>query len=217
MKTDHLIQNLGHYRLNTKCFSFVAVIELLMFLLWPPVLVLAGEVNLPKTGQTTCYNESGNVIDCVETGQDGDIQAGVAWPEPRFEDNGDGTVTDHLTGLIWLKNANCAGAMIWNDALNFCNNLASGACGLTDGSAAGDWRLPNIIELESLVNAEASNPAAWLNTQGFSNVQSFDYWSATTHANFTYYAWEVYMLSGHVGYYNYKSYNFSVWPVRARQ
>jgi hypothetical protein len=32
---------------------------------------------------------------------------GVAWPNPRFTDNSDGTVTDNLTGLIWLKNANC--------------------------------------------------------------------------------------------------------------
>ena len=34
---------------------------------------------------------------------------GVAWPNPRFTDNGNGTVTDNLTGLIWLKNANCFG------------------------------------------------------------------------------------------------------------
>ena len=145
-----------------------------------PALSFAGSVDLPKTGQTTCYDESGNVIDCAETGQDGDIQAGVDWPEPRFEDNGDGTITDHLTGLVWLKNADCGGTMTWNQALTYCNNLASGSCGLTDGSAIGDWRLPNIVELESLVNAEESHIAIWLNSQGLSNVQSSYYWSATT-------------------------------------
>ena len=184
-------------------------------LIWP-LFLFAGAVDLPKTGQTTCYDESGNVIDCAETGQDGDIQAGVDWPEPRFEDNGDGTITDHLTGLVWLKNANCAGSMNWYDALTYCNNLAHGSCGLTDGSVAGDWRLPNIIELESLVNTEESNSAAWQNTQGFSNVQSSYYWSATTSAYHTVNAWLVGMVSGYMGCTG-KSYSYYVWPVRAEQ
>jgi len=177
------------------------------------------EVNLPKTGQETCYDETGNVIDCANTGQDGDIQAGASWPSPHFEDNGNGTVTDRLTGLIWLKNANCGGTMNWNDALTYCNNLASGSCGLTDGSVAGDWRLPNIIELESLVNAEKSNPAAWLNTQGFTYVQSFYYWSASTYTSYTGRAWLVNMLYGYV-FGDYKSCYYCyyyVWPVRAGQ
>ena len=57
-----------------------------------------------KTGQTTSY----------ATGDDGDLEKGVAWPNPRFTDNSDGTVTDNLTGLIWLKNANCFGTNIRN-------------------------------------------------------------------------------------------------------
>ena len=178
-----------------------------MMLIWP-LFLFAGTVDLPKTGQATSY----------AAGDDGDIQAGVNWPEPRFEDNGDGTVTDYLTGLVWLKNAGCAGQRNWNEALNYCNNLASGSCGLTDGSVAGDWRLPNIIELESLVNAEESNSATWLNTytQGFSNVQSSHYWSATTDAyNPPYHAWNV-CMHGHM-YSNNKSNSRYVWPVRAGQ
>ena len=188
---------------------------LIMLLLVLPALSFAGSVDLPKTGQITCYDASGNVIDCTETGQDGDIQAGVEWPEPRFEDNGDGTVTDCLTGLIWLRNANCFGKMTWWKALTYCNNLASGSCGLTDGSVAGDWRLPNIVELESLVNAEKSNLATWLNSQGFSNVQLWLYWSATNLAFNRYYAWGVDMLYGNI--YDGKSEEFYVWPVRAGQ
>jgi hypothetical protein len=176
----------------------------------------AGEVKLPRTGQITCYDTSRNVIDCAGTGQDGDIQAGVPWPTPRFTDNGNGTVTDHLTGLVWLKNANCFGYLDWYDALAACNSLASGACGLTDGSVAGDWRLPNVIELESLVNAEEDNPAAWLNSQGFTAVQSSNYWSATTSAYYTDYAWLVLMYHGDVDHYP-KSYDGYVWPVRAGQ
>ena len=184
-------------------------------LIWP-LFLFASEVNLPKTGQTTCYDEGGNVIDCAQTSQDGDIQSGVDWPEPRFEDNEDGTITDHLTGLIWLKNAGCAGRLNWNDALDYCNNLESGSCGLTDGSVAGDWRLPNIIELESLINAEELNPVAWLNSQGFTSVQTYYYWSATTYAYRTYGAWIVSMYHDFVNHRN-KSYTYYVWPVRAGQ
>ena len=150
----------------------VTCLYLAIFLWALPMISRAAEVNLPQTGQATCYDASGNVIDCTSTGQDGDVQSGEAWPEPRFEDNGDGTVTDHLTGLVWLKNANCFGTRTWANALTSCNSLASGACGLTDGSAAGDWRLPNVVELESLVNIGASNSATWLNAHGFIGVQS---------------------------------------------
>ena len=55
---------------------------------------------VPKTGQTTSY----------ATGDDGELEKGVAWPNPRFTDNNNGTVTDNLTGLIWLKHANCFGS-----------------------------------------------------------------------------------------------------------
>ena len=191
-----------------------------VFVLLMPLFLFAGEVNLPKTGQTTCYDESGNVIDCAGTGQDGDIQAGVDWPEPRFENNEDGTITDHLTGLTWLQNANCAGQMTWYDALTWCNNLADGSCGLTDDSAAGDWRLPNNIELESLINAEEDS-ATWLGSQGFINVLPIrfaTYWSATTCADNTNYAWYVSMLCGglydsHLGTKSIPA--VYVWPVRA--
>jgi len=64
---------------------------------------LAGTAQLPQTGQTTCYDSSGTVISCTGTGQDGEIQAGVAWPDPRFTVSGD-CVSDNLTGLMWAKN-----------------------------------------------------------------------------------------------------------------
>ena len=64
-------------------------------------IVWAQPAPIAKTGQTTSY----------ATGDDGDLQNGVALPAwyPRFTDNGDGTVTDNLTGLMWAKNANMAG------------------------------------------------------------------------------------------------------------
>lgn len=100
--------------------------------------------------------------------------------QDRFTDNQDGTATDSVTGLIWLRDAGCFGAASWAAALTKVNMLASGACGLSDGSVAGAWRLPNIIELESVVDVTASDPAL---TRGhpFSNVSNGIYWSSTSY------------------------------------
>jgi hypothetical protein len=107
---------------------------------------------VPATGQTECFNVPGKVINCAGTGQDGEIQAGAPLPNPRFVDNRNGTVTDRLTGLIWLKNADCFGAVREDVALGLAKTLANGRCGLSDLSKAGDWRLPNIKELQSLID-----------------------------------------------------------------
>ncbi|MEI6209969.1 MAG: DUF1566 domain-containing protein [Desulfuromonadales bacterium] len=123
----------------------------------------------------------------------------MPWPSPRFTDNANGTVTDNLTGLIWLKNANCFGTQAWSTAVASANNLAKGACGLTDGSSAGQWRLPNVLELRSLVNEQQGIPATWLNTQVFSNVKKYFYWSSSTGASNADYAWLVGVGSGGVG------------------
>ena len=176
-------------------------------------------ISLPKTGQTTCYDSTGNIIPCAGTGQDGELQKGVAWPDQRFTDNGDGTVTDNLTGLVWTKDANAPGPPAcspattkrWQGALDYV------AC-LNTNNYLGytDWRLPNISELESLVNAEQPNTATWLNTQGFSNVQGAFYWSSTSWASYSIDAWIIYMWNGHIGSYNKSDVSY-VWPVRSGQ
>jgi hypothetical protein len=102
---------------------------------------------VPQTGQMLCYDTAGNVINCSGTGQDGALRKGVPWPNPRFTNNGNGTITDNLTGLIWAQNQNCFNNVTWATALALANTLASGACGLNDGSIAGDWRVPNVMEL----------------------------------------------------------------------
>lgn len=152
-------------------------------------------VDLPKTGQTTSYL----------TGDDGDIQAGAAWPSPRFTDNGNGTITDNLTGLMWAQDANLDGAKSWIEAITFVNALN------LDGY--GDWRLANVIELESLVNAQESSPAAWLVAQGFTNVQAAYYWSSTTSIGDISDAFSFNMTSGSSVDIA-KSSLYFLWPVR---
>lgn len=145
-------------------------------------------VQLPATGQTKCYNESGSAVTCSGTGQDGEYRMGVAWPSPRFEVNG-ACVTDNLTGLIWAKNANIpGGTKTWNEAIDAAKNQT--LCGRSD------WRLPNVNELDSLLHAGQSAPATWLQSQGFTSVKPTYYWSSTTYKNETDQAWAVCMCSG---------------------
>ena len=135
---------------------------------------------LPVTGQ-------GNSL---HAGDDGALRRGVPWPSPRFIDLLDGTVADILTGLIWLEDAGCSGLFTnWSGALAAAANLADGACGLTDGTVAGDWRLPNILELLSLVHyghrsmalPNAAGTGQWTEGDPFTNVKSGSYWSSTTY------------------------------------
>jgi hypothetical protein len=160
---------------------------------------------VPKTGQTTSY----------ATGDDGDLEKGVAWPNPRFTDNGNGTVTDNLSGLIWLKNANCRGTRDWTTALNDANTLADGTCSLTDGSSAGSWRLPNIKELQSLVDFGRYNPVL-PSGHPFSGVQTGNYWSSTAVAGYTSVAWYLNLYDGPVSGGG-QSVSYFVWPVRGGQ
>ena len=138
-------------------------------------------------------------------------------PIARFTDNGNGTVTDRLTGLIWLKNANCFGLKLWTAALSSANGLASGSCGLSDGSTAGQWRLPSINEFQSLIDYTRSYPTLPADyATYFTGVQSSNYWSSTTYAPVTSYAWLVYLSVGDV-YANDKTNTLYVWPVRGGQ
>ena len=196
----------------------VWISALLLLLSFLPLSALAATITLPQTGQTKCYDPSGNTfneIPCAGTGQDGDKQMGATWPNPRFTDNGNGTVTDNLTGLIWLKNANCFDTKVWADALTAANTLASGACNLSDGSQAGQWRLPNRKELLSLIDRGRTQPGLPAG-HPFTGVQGGNYWSSNTDASFSDFAWYVTSGSGG-GYSNYKFYDYYVWPVRGGQ
>ncbi|MBF0178232.1 MAG: DUF1566 domain-containing protein [Magnetococcales bacterium] len=180
---------------------------------------------LRRTGQTNCYGSAGASVSCSDTGQDGQWQKGVARDGARFTDNGNGTVTDNLTGLIWLKDAGCstingAGGVIWSSALTNANALASGACSLTDGSAAGQWRLPNRLELQSLF--DYSRPSAPLlpSSHPFTGVSTTNYyWSSSSSAADSSTAWTVHFVNAvtDASSHNKTSSSHLVWPVRDGQ
>lgn len=168
---------------------------------------------VPDTGQQACWDQNGNPIRCAGTGQDGELQRGVAWPTPRFTDNGDGTVMDNMTGLWWLKDANCFGnPRIWEEALDLAQNLADSECGLMDGSEAGEWRLPNVRELQSLLDFGRIAPAL-PEAHPFSNVARGFYWSSTTSAGSPLDAWGTVLIEGST-FSGAKFLTWYVWPVR---
>ena len=167
---------------------------------------------LGATGQTLCYDPACTTyfcptFACAGTGEDGEWHKGVT-VSPRFADNNDGTITDKLTGLIWLREGNCTSffsgdttggnARTWRQALEAAQKLSSGYCGLTDGSVAGDWRLPNLRELQSLIDYGQVNPALPVG-HPFLNTVSSHYWSSTTLAGNTSDAWRVYFYDGYDG------------------
>jgi hypothetical protein len=111
----------------------------------------------PATGQTTCWTSAGAVIPCAGTGHDGEVQAGAML---AYVDNGDGTVSDANTGLMWEKLSDDGSihdkdtVFIWDDAFVKVATLNS-------GSFAGytDWRVPTVKELQSIVNYENVVPS----------------------------------------------------------
>ena len=96
----------------------------------------------------------------------------------HFTDNGNGTITDNLTQLVWQNILN-PNVVTWEQALIYAE-------GLTIGTTS-DWRLPNIKELQSINNELATNPSVFL--PYFSNVGIHNYWSSTTLPNQTLSAW----------------------------
>jgi len=143
----------------------VSTIEVVVFGCTTEQVVGGG---VPQTGQTTSWLE----------GDDGDLQIGLPWPDPRFTDKFDGTVIDNLTGLIWTKSANLYGYTTFSDALTSCSSCGEG--GYTD------WRLPNVRELQSLIdygqvqNNKPILPAGHPFTGPFGPGDQWYYWSSTS-------------------------------------
>ena len=155
---------------------------------------------LPKTGQTVEY----------QSGDDGAYEKGYPKSGARFVDNGDGTITDKATGLMWAKDGNGAGCnngatIAWGAAITFANDLTF--------AGYSDWRLPNVKELQSIVDYSTYNPAI---DSSFTNTQSGYYWSSTTYADLTDFAWDVYFNYGYVDLDD-KDDGYYVRPVRGGQ
>lgn len=179
---------------------------------------VTGSAPVADTGQSTCWDAVGSPIGCAGTGQDGELQAGVAWPTPRFTLNGDGTVTDNLTGLIWLQDANCFGEVTWISAPAQVASLNSGSvttCANYTAATFDDWRVPNVRELASLIDYGRYTPCLPTG-HPFVAVQADYYWTSSTDVKNTGYGWGMSFDDGLASTLFKPGYNY-VWPVRGGQ
>ncbi len=192
-------------------------------------------------GQCTFYGDCCDSYEqsCVDTGIMGpgiEVPGCPGGVTVRWCDQGDGTVKDFTTGLVWLKDASWGGQKPWrinsvctypdetchDDAHTRAGILSAAdvSAGLSDGSVVGDWRLPTREELHRLANGTEAirclNFGSVCNdVYGFTGVPgSGHYWSSTSEASVTNGAWFVSMASG-FAYPFVKGSYYYVWPVRS--
>jgi len=151
-------------------FQRVTLIILILFV----SVSLAGAFQVPDTGITECYDEAGNqIFPCPGPGepyygQDGNL----IYNSMSFTDNADGTLTDNVTGLLWQKTAD-ANPRTWDEAVNYCDGLSN----LNFGSHNSGWRLPALIELDSIMDLSVDTGAA-INPI-FTGTEAAGYWTST--------------------------------------
>jgi hypothetical protein len=154
---------------------------------WPPQPILL----LQDTGQLLCYDSTGQ-IECPAPGepfygQDTQYATGCT---ASYTDNGDGTVTDNCTGLVWQQVSDGV-QRDWEGCLAYCEGL--------EYAGYSDWRLPNRRELESLVDSSRHTPS--IDPKLFPDNLHVGFWSSTTHVKNPAEAWRVHFLYGGVGHY----------------
>ena len=146
------------------------------------------------------------------------VKGGYLLPD-RFTDNGDGTVRDNTSGLIWLKDAGCVWGGAFGDAWLGTDSLRSGWCGLSDGSSEGDWRMPTREEWKHFVCPQYNDPAMcnavgtgpWTEGDPFIDVRSEFYWTTESQGPFN--QWAIDLLTGNE--ISIDSYAHArAWPVR---
>ena len=171
------------------------------FMVWP---VRGTGTTLPVTGKKFCYNVEGTIMSCEGTGQDAEFQTGTPWPESRFLIYAT-SIVDQLTGLRWLRNADLTGgAVSWPDALAAVDALRR-------DDPEMSWRLPNINELESLIDCASHSPALPLG-HAFTHLNEA-YWSSTTSLFEPDWAWALYLNKGAIGVGQKSGGHYHVWAV----
>lgn len=165
------------------------------------------ERGLLQTGQTTCFEDSGATALCTTTGQDGETQTG--W-NLKYKDNGDGTISDLASELMWEKLDHSG--TIHDDRTLYTWEEAFAKVAVLNAfrfAGHGDWRLPNLRELHSLVHFGKANPAiddvfhfscgtGACTTSTCSCTSNEEYWTSTTNFDGPSVAWHVFFGDGHI-------------------
>jgi hypothetical protein len=146
------------------------ILTLLLFLVSAG---LANAFQVPDTGIVACYDAAGNqILPCpgpgeAYYGQDGNL----IYHGMSYTDNLDETLTDNVTGLLWQKTAE-ANTRTWDEAASYCNGLN----GMNFGGHDSGWRLPALVELNSVMDLSVDTGAA-INPI-FAGTSAAAYWTS---------------------------------------
>lgn len=165
---------------------------------------LSEAFQLPDTGQTKCYQGVSPYaeIPCAGTGQDGAYDINPM----SFTDNGNGTVTDNNTGLIWQQQDD-GNYYNWYQASGTYDAIYNPTAINVCGALGADWRLPTKKELMSIVDYSIPYPGPTINPV-FTNTKQSYYWSSTTFAYEPRNAWGVQFYFGYVDSYGKGNYMY---------
>ena len=161
---------------------------------------------LLHTDQTSCFDEAGNEVDCLDNWQDGAYGPESRYSHDRFRVI-NAFVEDKWTGLIWHRNANLAEyPLSWEEAIQYVQEM-----NLNRHAGRSDWRLPRREELFSLVSHQTVNPCL-PESHPFQNIFNGYYWTLTGCARLPNQAWYIHMGGGRVQR-GMKHGSYMVWPV----
>jgi hypothetical protein len=214
--------------------TLLAGLATVLFLLTSTGIAMAGDDAKNKTDSNN--SKATGLYDNVTILQEqinslteriGRIETLLETGRPRFTDMGDGTIRDNDSGLIWLKNANCFGWRDWEVARILVSDLHDDDedpdCGLTDGSSAGQWRLPTKNEWDAFMSKVYIEPALvntrgdgqWAEGDAFTGLSMWDvniFWSKSEALAGA--AWIAVVDDGGVGPSSHVN-PWGVWPVRS--
>lgn len=187
-----------------------------------PLLTVAGDLDPAGGPAPTMHTLDEIYQELLELKSKVDDLTKLATDTGRFVVRRDGTIKDNSTGLIWLRQTDCLGDHTWANAKTTAASLAEGQCGLSDGSQAGDWRLPTRSEWTALANRNYQDPALensvgsgqWQENDAFTGIESTWYWSSTTHSTYPENAYMWYSVDGFDNWHMGKTSSTGVWPVR---
>jgi len=174
--------------MRTKNEGIALVILFAVFFL--SSIAWAVDFPIPDTGQTKCYDDSGEIT-CPSTGQPFYGQDAQYSCNPHsYTDLGNGIVRDNVTGLEWQQATNLGEKGFWEEASSYCEGLLLGGY--------SDWRMPTVKELSALIDSSILNPGPNIDTEYFPNAVGAEYWASTSRPDASYYAWYVVFSRGDV-------------------
>jgi hypothetical protein len=187
-----------------------------------------GEILIAEFGKQDCFFGTGDILEtqrdlsqmdqetALNSAEEEGVEEGIEPPEARFIDNGNGTVTDPATGLMWTKNADIYGdTLLFHQALDYIAEMNEGNY---PNFGYTDWRLPSLTELRSLIDYTKLTRKGHTVPSGhpFDNLQSLYFKGRSSYISNSDYPLFVSLYCRLVGHNINSCYGY-VWPVRGRK